>query len=108
MSNRKIPPSEIKNSKLKHLATKYYRSETEILLFIWRDKKANKPVIIVSKYTTKGGTKVQNRHRKVTTKPNVISDFNNAMNNYDRNDQMVSYYNGFNKKTIKWWKSMFV
>ena len=30
------------------------------------------------------------------------------MNGCDRMDQMLSYYNTFNRKTIKWWKRMFM
>ena len=30
------------------------------------------------------------------------------MNGCDRIDQMLSYYNIFNRKTVKWWKRIFV
>ena len=39
MANRKNSPPEIKNSKMKHLETKYVRNKTEILLCMRRDKK---------------------------------------------------------------------
>ena len=97
MSNKNLPPQEIKYSKLKHLETKYYRSETGILFCMWR------PVIIVLTSATKGDTEMQNKPSKIT-KPNVINDYNNAMNGCDENDQIVSHYNSFYKKTIKWWK----
>ena len=39
MANRKNSPPEIKNSKMKHLETKYARNKTEIILCMRRDKK---------------------------------------------------------------------
>lgn len=72
MSNKNLPPQEIKYSKLKHLETKYYRSETGILFCMWR------PVIIVLTSATKGDTEMQNKPSKIT-KLNVINDYNNAM-----------------------------
>ena len=72
-----------------------------------RDKKASKPVIAVSTYTKKEEVEVSNKCGKVTTKPRMIYEYNNSMNGCDRRDQMISYYNIFNKKTVKWWNRMF-
>ena len=90
MANRKNFPSEIKNSNLKHLETKYYRSNTGILLCMWRDKKASKPVIAVSTYAKKKEVEVTNKRGQVTTKPKMINGYNSSMNGCDRGDQMVS------------------
>ena len=72
-----------------------------------RDKKASKPVIAVSTYTKKEEVEVSNKCGKVTTKPRMIYEYSNSMNGCDRRDQMISYYNIFNKKTVKWWNRMF-
>ena len=74
IANRKNLLPEIKNSKLKHLKTKYYRSNTGILLYMWRDKKASKPVIAVSTYTKKKEVEVTNKRGQVTTKPKMINE----------------------------------
>jgi len=106
MSNRKNFPDEIKTMKLKHMETKCYRSSDGILLCLWKDKKARKPVIAVS-YAVKGNS-VTNKRGKVTVKPTIIEDYNQSMNGCDRMDQMLSYYNVLNRKTITWLKRLFV
>ena len=108
MLNRKNFPPEIKNSKIKHLESKYYRSDAGILLCEWKDKKAKKPVVIVSTHATKGESEITTKRGIVLSKPCIIQSYNNAMNGCDRMDQMLSYYNIFNRKTIKWWKRMFM
>jgi len=108
MSNRKNFPDEIKTMKLKHMETKCYRSSDGILLCLWKDKKARKPVIAVSTYEVKGNSDVTNKRGKVTVKPTIIEDSNQSMNGCDRMDQMLSYYNVLNRKTITWLKRLFV
>ena len=71
------------------------------------DKKASKPVIAVSTCAKKEEVEVTNKCGKVTAKPRMIYEYNNSMNGSDRGDQMTSYYNIFNKKTMKLWKRMF-
>lgn len=104
MTNRKNFPAEVKNSKLQHLEAKWFRSESGIICNMWKDKKASKPVIAVSTYSEKDTTDVTSKRGVVTNKPTMINDYNKFMNGCDRGDQMVSYYNDFNRKTIKWWK----
>ena len=75
---------------------------------MWKDKKARKPVIAVSTYSIKGESEIANKRGTVTTKPFIVNEYNNSMNGCDRMDQMISYYNVFNRKTIKWWKRLFM
>ena len=109
MANRKGFPQEMASFKnLKHKESKFYRSEKGILLCAWKDKKARKPVIAVSTYAVKSESEVTNKSGKVTTKPDIIHDYNFSMNGCDRSDQMLSYYNNFNRRTVKWWKRLFI
>lgn len=109
MTNRKGFPKEMETfKKLKHKESKFYRSEKGILLCAWKDKKARKPVVIVSTYAVKSESEVTNKSGKVTTKPDIIHDYNFSMNGCDRSDQMLSYYNNFNRRTVKWWKRLFM
>ena len=102
MSNRKGFPKEMATFKnLKHKESKYYRSEKGILLCAWKDKKARKPVIIVSTYAVKSESDVTNKSGKVKTQPDIIHDYNFSMNGCDRSDQMLSYYNNFKRRTVK-------
>ena len=75
---------------------------------MWKDKKAKKPVIVVSTHSIKGESEITNKRGIVTTKPNIIHEYNNSMDGCDRMDEMISYYNVFNRKTMKWWKRMFM
>lgn len=74
---------------------------------MWRDKRASKPNIAVSTYAKKEEVEGTNKRRKVTRNPRMIHEYNNSMNGCDRGDQMISYYNTFNRKTVKWGKQMF-
>lgn len=108
MSNRKGFPKEIMNLNIKHMESEYHRSDNGILLCAWKDKKARKPVIAVSTFAIKNETEVQNKRGKSIVKPEIINDYNNSMNGCDRMDQMLSYYNIFNRRTVKWWKRLFI
>ena len=77
-----------------------------VLATAWRDKKAKKPVVVVS---TKGvvGDVVVNRKGGVVSIPAVIEEYNHNMNGCDKIDQMITYYGHFQRKTKKWWKRIF-
>ena len=64
----------------------------------WRDKKANKPVIVMS-------TKAEVVSGK--EKPGVVHSYNFNMNGCDRADQMVGYYGLHSRQSHKWWKKLF-
>ena len=95
-------------AKIKHKESKYFRCDEGILLCAWKDKKARKPVVAVSTYSTKGESQVTTKKGKEVTKPDVINDYNFSMNGCDRMDQMLSYYNVLYRKTVKWWKRLFM
>lgn len=107
MGNRKNFPPQLKQP-IKHLESKYFRDDNGILACAWKDKKARKPVLIVSTRYTKGDIEVQNKHNVTKVKPLVIHEYNASMNGCDHLDQMISYYNNFDRQTKKWWKRIFV
>lgn len=109
MSNRKGFTSDMSSFKnLKHKEAKFFRCDEGILLCAWKDKKARKPVIIVSTYSKKSESEAVSKKGKVVRKPDVVHDYNFSMNGCDRMDQMLSYYNIFNRRTVKWWKRLFI
>lgn len=40
--------------------------------------------------------------------PKVVCDYNHRMNGCDRVDQCVSYYGQYGRKTVKWWRRVFL
>lgn len=99
-------PQEIKQKqlRLKHLESKYWvEQEGKMLCVAWRDKKANKPVILVS--TNAKAESIEVAGGK--TKPSAIHDYNFNMNGCDRADQMINYYGLQKRKSKKWWKKIF-
>ena len=107
-TNRKNFPKEVKNSKIGYQEMKYFRSENGYLCVMWKDKKARKPVVAVSSKYSNDTIDVTSRHGKVTEKPTLIHEYNQSMNGCDRLDQLVSYYNNLDRKTVKWWKRIFM
>ena len=92
---------------MNHLDSKFFCSDSGILLCLWQDKKAKKPVVVVSTHFVKELTDVTSKHGKVVNKPTVIHFYNESMNGCDWLDQLVSYYNNLHRKTVIWWKRMF-
>ena len=105
--NRKNFPAEVKTAgrKLAFQESRYFRSESGILLVMWKDKKASKPVVAVSTKDVAGSVDVITKRGKTVLKPNMINNL--SMNGCDRLDQNVSYYNNLNRRTLKWWKRIF-
>ena len=109
-TNRKGFTPEMKTLKtsLQHKESKFYRcDESGILLCGWKDKKARNPVIAVSTFSVKKESEVTSKKGKQVTKPDIIHDYNFSMNGCDRMDQIISYYNIFNRRTVKWYKRLF-
>lgn len=99
-------PREIKEKKLKlcHMESKYWMEEEgKMLCVAWRDKKANKPVILVSTNAKAEGAEVAGGKEK----PAAIHSYNFNMNRCDHADQMVNYYGLHNRRSKKWWKKNF-
>ena len=107
-TNCKTFPPQLKTLKLNHHESRLYRdNKSGILCVAWRDKKAEKPCILVStKAIVQDMTITWKRGNEVTL-PSLIHDYNQSMNGCDRVDQSVSYYGQFTRKTIKWWKRIF-
>lgn len=103
--NRKDFPQELKKMKLKHRESKWFMSEkNEILCVAWRDKKAKKPCVLVS---TKSEASMVDVDKADTKKPQMVLQYNKAMNGCDRVDQNVSYYGVHERRSKKWWKKIF-
>ena len=45
---------------------------------------------------------------KDVEKPHRIHVYNQNMNGFDRMDQKATYYSSFDRKTVKWWKKLFL
>ena len=86
---------------------KHYRSDKGFLVVLWKDKKAWKPVIAVSRKFVKESVEVCTKRGKKTNKSNTIHNYSQSMNGCDRLDQLASCYRNVDRKTIKWWKGIF-
>ncbi|CAG5132315.1 unnamed protein product, partial [Candidula unifasciata] len=92
------------NDKLQHMASEYFSNSARSMLAVsWKDKKAKKPVLLVSTNASAG--EVTNAKGKL--KPSVIDTYNNKMNGCDVADQRLGYYGLHTRKTKKWWKKLF-
>lgn len=101
--NRTGFPQDLKSLKLAHLQSQYWTSKDDnILCSAWKDKKAKKPVILVSTSST-----ADNVTRKGKEKPAIVDTYNMNMNGCDKADQMVGYYGLHTRRTRKWWKKIF-
>lgn len=90
-SNRKHFPAEIKQgNKMKHMETQHFRSDNGLMVVMWKDKKAKKPVILTSTKFCKNDIDVTNKNGEVTCKPEAIHYYNMSMNGCDRSDQLIS------------------
>ena len=112
--NRKGFPLELKTLNLGHREARWYRSnDGNILSVMWKDKKGKakkekKPVVVVSTQASVKNKQVTRKQGDPFLIPEVIEDYNNSMNGCDRMDQTVAYYGQFNRKTVKWWKRIFL
>ena len=109
-TNRVGFPKVIRNKtlKLQHRESKVYRNKNRDLLTVaWRDKKAKNYCVVTSTKLSGKPTEVR-RRRETLQMPSLIHSYNNSMNGCDRLDQCVSYYAQFTRKTIKWWKRVFL
>ena len=98
--NRKDLPKEVrgKNFKLRSDEIKAWRHEKKLVG--WRNNN-KKPVLMLATTSSSAPTSVlAGRRRQSVTKPQVIVDYNNAMDGVDRADQYCVYYS-FHRKTVK-------
>ena len=72
MINCKNFPPQIKDLKIKHFESNYYISNSDILVCKWIDKKAKKPVVIVSTHAIKRESEITTKQGIIVSKPHVI------------------------------------
>ncbi|XP_037032190.1 piggyBac transposable element-derived protein 4-like [Bradysia coprophila] len=100
-SNRKENPKEVVKQKLMRGELSYLRSDS-VIVCKWRDKR---DVLTISNMHEVELVDVPNRNGKISTKPNIIRDYNLGMGGIDRADQMMSYYSS-ERKTVRWYKKL--
>ena len=101
-TNRKLPP-ELKTRKLQHMDSKFYKTtDKKLLCLSFKDKKAKKPVHMVSNNSTVETVQVRGK-----TKPTMVHEYNQFMNGCDRADQNFGYYGLHTRKSKKWWKKIY-
>lgn len=100
-SNRKGNPSEVILAKLKkgELA---FQSCDDITVCKWKDKR---DVLVITNKHNVEMVNVRNQNGKISSKPNIVVDYNLGMSGIDRGDQMVSYYSCL-RKTLRWHKKL--
>ena len=99
--NRKDLPKEVRGKKFKLQSDeiKAWRHGKKLVVG-WRSKK--KPVLMLATTSSSAPTTVlAGRRRQSVTKPQVIVDYNSAMDGVDRADQYCVHYS-FHHKTVKW------
>ena len=109
-TNRKRipPPIKQKTLTLAHRELKsFFNADSSILCVAWRDKKANKYVVVARTSETTEQCQV-NRRLGTVEMPSVINSYNHNMNGCGRVDQSLSYYGQYSRKTVKWWKRIFL
>ena len=102
----KIFQKEVRGKKFKLQSDeiKAWRHDKKLVVG-WRSKK-KKPVLMVATTSSSAPTTVlAGRRRQSVTKPQVIVDYNSAMDGVDRADQYCVYYS-FHRKTVKWWRKV--
>lgn len=100
-------PKEIKSSKITFQDVKFFIHEKGYICVMWKYKKAKKPVIVVSFKHSNSLMDVTTKRGKVIRKPTLINIYNQSVNGCERLDQLFSYYNNLDHKTVKWWKRIF-
>jgi len=102
-SDRGRFPDSFKNAKLQRGESKFIRCDNLVGVH-WKDKR---DVFVLSTIKGTGVEMVERRAGDPITKPEMIIDYNNHMNGVDKCDQYLASYT-FCRKTIKWWKKVFV
>lgn len=107
-ANRRGFPADLKDRRIRPSESRWFVEENqEIMCVVWRDKKSKKPCqLVTSNGEASFVTRVEGRSE--VQKPHPIHQYNNSMNGCDRTDQMVSYYGNHTRKTVKWWKKIFM
>ena len=78
-------------------------AEGKYLGLAFRDKKAKKPVLMV----TNSGSSASATTKSGTEKPSVVHAYNQYINGCDKADQMLGYFGLQSRRTVKWWRKIF-
>ena len=106
MPNRKGLPKIFSGQKLTK-GTVISCRQGPVLAIKWCDKR--EVLMLSTKHIptmTSVSVKAPGGHHK-KLKPTVVQDYNAYMQGVDNSDQMLKYYS-FNRKTMKWWKKLFM
>lgn len=101
-SNRKSNPKEIIKKKLKKGEVCTLRSNTNVMILKWRDKKE---LLMCSTKTT--NSMVDVRSCKVIQKPLTVIEYNKGKGSIDLADQKSSYGNPL-RRSLKWYRKVLV
>lgn len=101
-SNRRSNPKEIVKRKLKKGEVCSIRSNTNVMVLKWRDKRE---LLMCSTKTT--NTMVDVRSRKVAQKPVTVIEYNKGKASIDLADQKASYGNPL-RRSLKWYRKVLV
>jgi len=100
-SNRKSNPKEVIKKKLKRGEFDSMRSDTNVLILKWKDKR---DLYMIS--TKHNSEMVEERVRgKIVKKPKVVIDYNIGKTSIDLSDQMSSYSNPL-RRSLKWYRKV--
>ena len=69
------------------------------------ERKDKRDVLTISNKHSVEMVPVPNKRGHLTTKPNIVRDYNNGMSEVDRFDQMLSYYQGL-RNSIRWYEKI--
>ena len=102
--NRVGFPAQLKSAALAtNENISFVNEDKSIMCTMFRDKKANKPVVLISTQSNNDTIPI-----KGVDRPTVVDDYNQHMNGCDRLDQMVNYYGVHNRRAKKWWRKLFL
>ena len=96
--DRKGNPKDIVKKKLKKGESAWKKSDDIVLC----ERKDKRDVLTISNKHSVEMVPVPNKRGQLTTKPNIVRDYNNGMSEVDRFDQMLSYYQGL-RNSIRWY-----
>ena len=88
-------------------AIRAYRNQSQDTLVVqWNDKR---PVTMISTYCSANEPVIISRKNGETAeKPSIVALYQQQMSGVDLHDQLNGYYNCGDRKTLKWWKKVFL
>lgn len=102
-ANRKSNPKEIIQKRLKKGESYSLRSNTNVMVMKWRDKRE---LLMCSTKTTNMMIDIEKRC-KVKTKPITVLEYNQGKSSIDLSDQKASYSNPL-RRSLKWYRKVFI